>query len=97
MYTPEKHIVVDESLVPWRGRIVFLQYLPSKAHKYGVKVFKLCLASATCGLSLYMVVEQLLKDVMLISPKDLYRIDRKTKKQRTNFKHRQFLYELSIS
>ena len=44
MYTPEEHIVVDESLVPWRVRLVFRQYLPLKAHKYGIKVFKLCLA-----------------------------------------------------
>ena len=45
MYILEEHIVVDESLIPWRGRLVFRQYLPSKAHKYGIKILKLCSAS----------------------------------------------------
>lgn len=42
LYTPEEKIVVDESLVPWRGRLIFRQYIPNKAHKYGIKLFKLC-------------------------------------------------------
>lgn len=42
LYTPEEDIIIDESLVPWRGRLLFRQYLPAKAHKYGVKLFKLC-------------------------------------------------------
>lgn len=41
-YTPEKIYCIDESLIPFRGRLVIKQYLPQKAHRYGVKVFKLC-------------------------------------------------------
>ena len=40
---PEKNIVIDESMVPWRGRLLFRQYIPGKRHKYGVKLYKLCL------------------------------------------------------
>jgi Transposase IS4 len=40
--SPAEEIVVDESMIPFRGRLLFKQYLPGKAHKYGVKVFKLC-------------------------------------------------------
>ncbi|XP_046677563.1 piggyBac transposable element-derived protein 4-like [Homalodisca vitripennis] len=29
-------------MVPWRGRLIFKQYLPKKAHKYGVKIYKIC-------------------------------------------------------
>ncbi|CAH1989337.1 unnamed protein product [Acanthoscelides obtectus] len=29
-------------MIPWRGRLKFRQYIPSKSHKYGVKLFKLC-------------------------------------------------------
>ena len=29
-------------MVPWRGRLVFCQYMPGKKHKYGIKLFKLC-------------------------------------------------------
>ena len=40
---PGKNIVIDESMVPWRGRLGFRQYIPGKRHKYGVKLYKLCL------------------------------------------------------
>ncbi|KAF9424304.1 hypothetical protein HW555_000443 [Spodoptera exigua] len=40
--TPDECIVIDESMVPFRGRISFRQYNPSKAHKYGSKIYKLC-------------------------------------------------------
>lgn len=39
---PGKTICIDESLIPFRGRLIMKQYIPSKAHKYGVKAFKLC-------------------------------------------------------
>ncbi|KIH44232.1 hypothetical protein ANCDUO_25748, partial [Ancylostoma duodenale] len=41
-YHPGKEVTIDESLVPFRGRIAFRQYIPSKRHKYGIKLFKLC-------------------------------------------------------
>ncbi|KAG8239099.1 hypothetical protein J437_LFUL011707 [Ladona fulva] len=40
--TPGESIVTDESMVPWRGRLFFRQYLPGKSHKYGIKCYKLC-------------------------------------------------------
>ena len=39
---PGENIVVDESLVAYRGRLAFKQYIPGKKHKYGIKLFKLC-------------------------------------------------------
>ncbi|KAF2893759.1 hypothetical protein ILUMI_12414 [Ignelater luminosus] len=35
-------IAVDESIVPFRGRLKFRQHLPLNKHKYGIKLFKLC-------------------------------------------------------
>nr|XP_031848018.1 piggyBac transposable element-derived protein 4-like [Nomia melanderi] len=40
-YDPPEVLCVDESLIPFRGRIVFRQYLKQKKHKYGIKIFKL--------------------------------------------------------
>jgi hypothetical protein len=40
VYTPGLVITIDETMVPWRGRLLFKQYIPGKAHKYGVKVYK---------------------------------------------------------
>jgi len=39
---PGEYLAVDESMVPFRGRLIFKQYIPGKAHKYGVKLFKIC-------------------------------------------------------
>ena len=39
---PGKMLVVDETMIPWRGRLIFRQYNPGKSHKYGVKLYKLC-------------------------------------------------------
>lgn len=35
-------IVIDETMVSWRGRLFFRQYIINKRHKYGVKLDKLC-------------------------------------------------------
>ncbi|KAJ8927303.1 hypothetical protein NQ314_020253 [Rhamnusium bicolor] len=39
---PDRDVVIDETMVPWRGRLVFRQYLLAKSHKYGVKIYKVC-------------------------------------------------------
>ncbi|CAD7085957.1 unnamed protein product [Hermetia illucens] len=44
-YTVGKNVTVDEQLVPFRGRCPFTQYIPSKPHKYGIKIWRLCDAS----------------------------------------------------
>ncbi|KAG5870953.1 hypothetical protein JTB14_037378 [Gonioctena quinquepunctata] len=40
--TPGESVVIDESMIPWRGRLQFRQYMKNKSHKYGVKDYKLC-------------------------------------------------------
>ncbi|KAE9533968.1 hypothetical protein AGLY_008704 [Aphis glycines] len=41
-YIPEDKVYIDESVVPFIGRLVFRQYLKNKRHRYGIKIFKLC-------------------------------------------------------
>ncbi|XP_046677521.1 piggyBac transposable element-derived protein 4-like [Homalodisca vitripennis] len=41
-YTPGNKICVDESMIAWKGRLVFRQYNPRKRHRYGIKLYKLC-------------------------------------------------------
>lgn len=41
-YYPNQNLSLDESMLLWRGRLSFRQYIPSKAHKYGIKFFELC-------------------------------------------------------
>jgi len=39
---PEKELSIDESMVLWRERLRFRQYIPGKQHKRGVKLYMLC-------------------------------------------------------
>ena len=41
------YTTIDKQLVPFKGRCSFLQYMPSKPAKYGIKIFWLCDASLT--------------------------------------------------
>jgi len=40
VYMPGSVITIDETIVPWRGRLSFRQYVPGKSQKYGVKIYK---------------------------------------------------------
>ena len=42
LYIPEQHLSIDESMMLWRGRLVFRQYIKNKKHRYGIKFFELC-------------------------------------------------------
>jgi len=39
---PEEIMDVDETMVPFCGRLKFKHYIPGKAHKYSVTLFKYC-------------------------------------------------------
>ncbi|XP_023241131.1 piggyBac transposable element-derived protein 4-like [Centruroides sculpturatus] len=38
---PGEYLCIDETIVPFRGRLCFRQYAPGKRHKYGVKLYKI--------------------------------------------------------
>ena len=40
-FTPHKESSLDESMMLWRGRLVFRQYIKNKRLKYGIKFFEL--------------------------------------------------------
>ena len=42
IYHPDRDLSIDESMMLWRGRLVFRQYIKNKRHKYGVKFYELC-------------------------------------------------------
>lgn len=41
-FYPFQKVVIDESLILFKGRLAFKQYIPSKRHRFGMKVFVLC-------------------------------------------------------
>jgi hypothetical protein len=42
-FTPTDHLTLDEAMCAWKGRSTIKQYIPSKPHKWGYKIY--CLAS----------------------------------------------------
>jgi len=45
---------IDESIFPFVGRLSFRQYIKNKRHRYGIKIFKLCIDNFyTVGFKIY--------------------------------------------
>ena len=40
-YVPNQQISIDESMISFKGRLSFIQYLPKKPHKWGMKAWVL--------------------------------------------------------
>ena len=47
IYCPNKNISIDESMMLWKERLVFRQYVKNKRHKYGIKFYELCESDGT--------------------------------------------------
>ncbi|XP_067124358.1 piggyBac transposable element-derived protein 4-like [Centruroides vittatus] len=45
-YTPERDISIDESLMLYKGRLAWKQYIPQKRARFGVKFYNLCESSS---------------------------------------------------
>jgi hypothetical protein len=46
VYTPERDVSVDESLMMWKGRLSWKVYIPSKRARFGIKSSELCEAKS---------------------------------------------------
>ena len=46
-YIPGRNLSIDESMVSFRGKIFFRQYIQSKHHRFGMKVFVLACSSTS--------------------------------------------------
>ncbi|KAE9523006.1 hypothetical protein AGLY_016637 [Aphis glycines] len=52
--SPKESMCIDESIVPFVGRLSFRQYIQNKRHRYGIKIFKLCINNFyTVGFKIY--------------------------------------------
>ncbi|KAG8238302.1 hypothetical protein J437_LFUL017788 [Ladona fulva] len=54
VFHPYKKLVIDESIVLFKGHLGFQQYIPSKRHRFGMKLFILC--DGEIGIILDMIV-----------------------------------------
>jgi len=44
-YIPNQKISIDESLLGWKGNLSWVQYIPAKRKRFGMKFFELCESS----------------------------------------------------
>ena len=42
VYIPDEHVSIDESLMLWKGRLGWRQYIPSKRARCGIKSYEIC-------------------------------------------------------
>ena len=65
VYYPPEHITVDESLILFKGRLLFKQYIKTKRSRFGIKFFELSTAD---GILLDFIVYQGNMVTQLIEP-----------------------------
>ena len=41
VFMPGKNLCIDQSLLLWKGRLFFKQYIPKKRNRFGIKLFLL--------------------------------------------------------
>ena len=41
-YNPSEHLVVDEVIVKFKGRVIFKQYIPKKRRRFSITMYRLC-------------------------------------------------------
>lgn len=54
LFYPFQKLVIDESLMLFKGRLSWKQYIPSKRHRWGIKLFILC--DCETGIILNMII-----------------------------------------
>ena len=53
-FQPFQNLVIDVSLLVFKGRLSFKQYIPSKRHRFGIKIFVMC--DCESGMILDMII-----------------------------------------
>jgi hypothetical protein len=46
-FSPFQDLLIDQSMVLFKGRLMFKQYIKTKRHKFGINLYMLC-DSETC-------------------------------------------------
>ena len=58
-WTAGRHVLIDESMIRYMGRAIsYVQYIPAKPIKHGIKVFALCCAMSAVILAFKVYVEK---------------------------------------
>lgn len=68
MYKPKRELSIDESMIGFKGRLSFLQYLPKKPTKWGMKAFVLAESSTGYTLKWRLYTGNLIEIVSLQLP-----------------------------
>ena len=64
VYSPKQELSLDETMIPWRGRLKFRTYNPRKITKYGVLLRMVCEAvlGSNCNIEMYSAEGKKLED-----------------------------------
>ncbi|XP_015748429.1 PREDICTED: piggyBac transposable element-derived protein 4-like [Acropora digitifera] len=53
VYTPERQLVIDETLIKFKGKVHFRQFMPTKLGRFGMKAFTLAESTSGYVLKIY--------------------------------------------
>ena len=53
MYTMERDVTIDESLILHKGRLGWIQYIPLKRARFGIKFYLLCESKSGYDMIIY--------------------------------------------
>jgi hypothetical protein len=69
---PTHDMCIDELMIAFQRRLIFKQYIQTKWHRYGVKVFKLCVSPCyTLKFKIYSGKESVVNKNYNISSRDV--------------------------
>ena len=78
IYTPERDVVLDETLLLWKGHLGFKQYIPNMRSCFGVKIYYLCV-SISYTFCVYTGKAGNFDDVIVSIPQDSINLQREEK------------------
>ena len=88
VYTPGRELCVDESLVLFKGRLHFRQFIRTKRARFGIKLYE------------FTTSEGIILDLLIYSGKGMFNFDEPytpMTEDSTCFVYRQFLYKSSLN
>jgi hypothetical protein len=68
VYTPVLNVLVDESLMMWKGHLSWKVYIPFKHTRFGIKSFELCEAKSVWHFIIYVGQNTAFNDTLKNEP-----------------------------
>jgi hypothetical protein len=67
-YSPSQHLTVDEVVMPFKGRVIFKQYVSKKHKCFGTKIYKVCdMTGYTYSMRIYLGKDSKMQQMIIVT------------------------------